>query len=292
MSDDEERRSHLRLIKDDETPEDGAPQEEPVEARYKPGQFAADFDLSGKVALVVGGGGALGGAIVSGLSDFGARLAVADIDLDAAKMTAALATRPNQPPPIAIRLDITRPDHARAAVDAIGQVAGGVDILVNAVGINNCKPALDYQPAEWQRIIEVNLSGAFYLMQAVGAGMVERGHGRIVHIGSVSSLLGHPNHAPYAASKGGSAILIKVLATEWAKHGVTVNQIGPAYTDTAISAPELANPETRAAIEAGIPMGRLGTPEDIVGAAIFLCSDAARFVTGQTLYVDGGRTAD
>ncbi len=292
MSDDDERRSHLRLIKDDDTPAEDSAASEPVEARYNPGQFKPGFDLSGRVALVVGGAGALGGAIASGLADFGARIAVADIDLDAAKVTAALATRPNQPPPIAIRLDITRPDHAKAAVDAIGQVAGGVDILVNAVGINNCKPALDYEPAEWQRIIDVNLSGAFFLMQAVGAGMVERGHGRIVHIGSVSSLLGHPNHAPYAASKGGTAILIKVLATEWAKRGVTVNQIGPAYTESAISASELSNPETRAAIEAGIPMGRLGTPEDVVGAAIFLCSDAARFVTGQTLYVDGGRTAD
>lgn len=291
MSDDDERRSHLRLLKD-EAPAETPPSESVPELRYRPGQFAADFDLSGRVALVAGGGGALGSAIVAGLSDFGARLAVADIDLDAAKETARLATRQGHPPPIAIRLDITRPDHARAAVDAIHQVAGSVDILVNAVGINSCKPALDYAPAEWQRIIEVNLSGAFYLMQAVGAGMVERGRGRILHIGSVSSLLGHPNHAPYAASKGGGAILIKVLATEWAKHGVTVNAIGPAYTESALTASQLSDPATRMAIEAGIPMGRLGTPEDIVGAAIFLCSDAARFVTGQTLYVDGGRTAD
>jgi gluconate 5-dehydrogenase len=292
VTDDDERRAHLRLVKDGEAPAGTPSHDEAQELRYRPGQFAADFDLSGRVALVAGGGGALGSAIVAGLSDFGARIAVADIDLDAAKETARLATRQGQPPPIAIRLDITRPDHARAAVDAIGQVAGAVDILVNAVGINHCKPALDYTPAEWQRIIEVNLSGAFYLIKAVGAGMVERGRGRIVHIGSVSSLLGHPNHAPYAASKGGSAILIKVLATEWAKHGVTVNAIGPAYTESALTATELADPATREAIEASIPMGRLGTPEDIVGAAIFLCSDAARFVTGQTLYVDGGRTAD
>ncbi len=122
--------------------------------------------------------------------------------------------------------------------------------------------------------------------------MVARRYGRVLTIGSVSSLLGHPHHAPYAASKGGVALLTKVLATEWAPHGVTVNALGPAYTESPLTVDLLADPATRAALISGIPMGRLGTPEDLVGAAVFLCSESARFVTGQTLYVDGGRTAD
>lgn len=291
MTDDEERRGHLRLIKEGETP-DGTPAAERESPRYRPGQFATVFDLRGRVALVVGGGGALGTAIATGLADFGARLAVADLDLDAAKVAARLATRPRNSPVLAVRLDVTRPEQIAKAIAAVEQVTGRIDILVNAAGINDRKPALDYTAAEWQRIIEVNLSGAFYVAQAVGAGMVERGYGRILFLGSVSSLLGHPNHAPYAASKGGGALLVKVLASEWAPHGVTVNAIGPGYTETPLTADHLADPAVRAALEAHVPMGRLGTPDDLVGAAVYLCSDAARFVTGQTLYVDGGRTAD
>jgi NAD(P)-dependent dehydrogenase (short-subunit alcohol dehydrogenase family) len=122
--------------------------------------------------------------------------------------------------------------------------------------------------------------------------MLERGYGRVLTIASVSSLLGHPHHAPYAASKGGVALLTKVLATEWAARGVTANAIGPTYVETNLNAAELAEPGVREAIVGRIPMGRLGKPEDIVGAAVYLCSDAAAFVTGQVLYVDGGRTAD
>src|SRR5688500_3746825 len=122
--------------------------------------------------------------------------------------------------------------------------------------------------------------------------MIERRYGRVLTLASVSSLLGHPNHAPYAASKGGVALLTKVLATEWASHGVTANAIGPTYVETNLSSEELAQPGVRAGLVSKIPIGRLGTPDDLVGAAVFLCSDAASFVTGQVLYVDGGRTAD
>ena len=200
--------------------------------------------------------------------------------------------RPGRPGPIALVLDITNPAQARAAVQAVEQTTGKIDILVNAAGIQIGKPALEYAPPEWRQILDINLSGVFYITQAVGAGMVARGYGRVLTIASVSSLLGHPNHAPYAASKGGVALLTKVLATEWAPHGVTVNAIGPTYIETALSAPELAKPGLRDGIVSRIPMGRLGKPEDLVSAAIFLCSESARFVTGQTLYVDGGRTAD
>lgn len=258
---------------------------------YTAGQFGRLFDLSGQVALLVGAGG-LGTALAAALADHGARLAIADRDLEAAKRLAQASVRPGLPGPMALVLDITQPAQVRAAVKAVEQAAGQIDILVNGAGIQIGRPAVEYTPSEWRRILDVNLSGVFYTTQAVGKGMLERNYGRVVTIASVSSLLGHPNHAAYAASKGGVALLTKVLATEWASSGVTVNAIGPTYIETALNAPELAEPGKREAIVSRIPMGRLGKPEDLVGAVVFLCSESARFVTGQTLYVDGGRTAD
>lgn len=302
MSDGEdpgEGRPHLRIVRDGEGASSGAEQEQPevpagtqpAPAQYPPGMFGRLFDLTDQVAVVVGAGG-LGSAIACALADHGARLAVADRDIEAAKRLAQSCLRPGRPGPIALVLDITNPAQARAAVQAVEQTTGKIDILVNAAGIQIGKPALEYAPPEWRRILDINLSGVFYITQAVGAGMVARGYGRVLTIASVSSLLGHPNHAPYAASKGGVALLTKVLATEWAPHGVTVNAIGPTYIETALNAPELAQPGVREGIVSRIPMGRLGRPEDLVAAAVFLCSESARFVTGQTLYVDGGRTAD
>jgi NAD(P)-dependent dehydrogenase (short-subunit alcohol dehydrogenase family) len=255
-----------------------------------PGGFARLFDLTGRVALVVGGGG-IGATIAAGLADFGARLALADRDLDAARRAARRCDRPGIET-VAHELDVTDPEMVVDVVGAIEEACGRIDILVNAAGINIRKPATEFTPDEWLRVVNTNLSGVFYVTQAVGRGMLARGYGRVLSIGSVSSLLGHPYHAPYAATKGGIAIMTKSLATEWAPRGVTVNALGPAYTETGLTRDFLGEAGRRERIVATIPMGRLGTPEDLVGAAVFLCSDAARFVTGQTLYVDGGRTAD
>jgi NAD(P)-dependent dehydrogenase (short-subunit alcohol dehydrogenase family) len=258
---------------------------------YPAGSFANLFDLSGKVALLVGSGG-LGSAIAAGLADFGARVVVADLDVDAAMRVAAMCFRSPERAPLAARLDVTDLDEISSVVAAIEGEAGKIDVLVNAAGIQICQPALEVTAANWQKIISINLSGVFFVTQAVARGMLDRGYGRILSIGSVSSLLGHPEHAPYAASKGGIAIMTKSLATEWAPRGVTVNAIGPTYTETDLTRNLVAAPGAREALEAMIPMGRLGLPEDLVGAALFLCSDAGRFVTGQTIYVDGGRTID
>jgi NAD(P)-dependent dehydrogenase (short-subunit alcohol dehydrogenase family) len=247
--------------------------------------------LRERVALVVGGGG-LGAAIAAGLADHGARVAVADLDPLTARRVAAMCARPDSPPPIAARLDITDSQAVNAVVGAIERRAGHIDILVNAAGVSIRKPALDVTLEEWHRTLAINLSGVFLVTQAVARGMVARGRGRILSIGSVSSLLGHPEHAPYAATKGGIAIMTKALATEWAPHGITVNAIGPTYTETPLTAGYLTKEGERERLISAIPMGRLGTPEDLVGASVFLCSDAAGFVTGQTLYIDGGRTSD
>jgi gluconate 5-dehydrogenase len=292
MSDDTSR-PHLRLVRGDAAPApdtSGATTRLVEQRGLAPGAFVRLFDLTGRVALVVGGGG-LGSTIAAALADFGARLAIADLDLQAATRLARICDRPGIEA-VATELDVTDHMQVRAAVIAIEEDCGRIDILVNAAGINIRKPATEYTPEDWHRIIDTNLTGVFYVTQAVARGMLARGYGRILSIGSVSSLLGHPYHAPYAASKGGLAIMTKSLATEWAPRGVTINALGPTYTETNLTRGYTDDPATRERLIAGIPMGRLGTPEDLVGAAVFLCSDAARFVTGQTLYVDGGRTAD
>jgi NAD(P)-dependent dehydrogenase (short-subunit alcohol dehydrogenase family) len=250
------------------------------------------FDLSGRVALVAGGGGGIGGAIAQAFADFGARVVIADVDLRAAEEIANACARPNIAPPLAVGLDITNYEMVNEVIAEIEGETGSIDILVNSAGINILRPFTEYTPAEWSRIININLTGVFYVSQAVARGMLNRQYGRIITLGSVSSLMGHPFHAPYAATKGGIAIMSKAMATEWATKGITVNAIGPAYTLTGLITDYIADPEDMARITATIPMGRLGVPEDLVGAAVFLASEAGRFMTGQTLYVDGGRTAD
>ncbi len=181
--------------------------------------------------------------------------------------------------------------HAECVATAAERL-GGLDILVNAAGINIRKPALEFDPSEWARILSVNLSGVFHVTQAAGRIMVEQRYGKVVTISSVSSLVGHPNLAPYGAAKGGLAVLTKTLAVEWAPYNVTVNAVGPAYTETPLTSVYLKEPGRREEIVRDIPMGRLATPEESAAAVLFFASDASRFVTGQTLYVDGGRTAD
>ena len=277
---------HLRIVRADE------PAPRPGPLTYSSGRFAGLFDLRERTALVVGGGGGIGGAIAHALADFGARIAVSDINAEAAAGIAESCARPTTDPPLSRQLDITDPEAVGRTVAEIEVEMGRIDILINSAGINIRRPVIDYTPAEWRKIIDINLSGVFFVSQAVARGMLDRGYGRIVTLGSVSSLLGHPNHAPYAATKGGIAIMTKAMATEWAAQGVTVNAIGPAYTVTGLITELVDDPATNDALIRTIPMGRLGRPEDIVGAAVYLASDAASFVTGHTLYVDGGRTAD
>ena len=288
---DESPRQRFRVIRGDDPTSHGDDPPHPASHQYAPGTFRQLFDLTGRVALVVGDGGGLGRAIAAGLADFGARLAIADLDPAAAAATAEMCERPGIACP-AVQLDVTNPVMVREVVEQLESLCGRIDILVNAAGVQARKPATEYTPEEWRWIIDTNLSGVFYVTQAVGRGMLARGYGRVLSIGSVSSLLGHPYHVPYAASKGGLAIMTKALATEWGPRGVTVNAIGPTYTETNLTRGFADDPGTRQRLIAEIPLGRLGTPEDLVGAAIFLCSDAGRFVTGQTLFVDGGRTAD
>ncbi len=247
--------------------------------------YARLFDLTGRVALVTGGGGGLGREIAGGLAAFGARVVVADLDPGrAAEAAQAIpGARPAQ-------VDVTAPDSVRRLVSAVVADDGRIDILVNAAGVFRTAPAVSMSLDDWEAVLRVNLTGVFLTTQAVGAVMLEQGRGKVVNVASVSSRVGNPEYAAYAASKGGVALLTRVLGAEWGPRGVNVNAIGPAFTETDLTRAYLERPGRREQVIAKIPLGRLGTPRDVVGAAVFLASDAADFVVGQTIYVDGGRT--
>lgn len=249
------------------------------------------FDLSDRVVLITGAAGGLGREMARGLAEYGAHIAFADLFPEKAGETMSAVTVMGRKTG-AYRVDVTKPDEVYRMVSDVHEDFGRIDVLVNSAGVNNRKPIIEYTIGEWKRIIDVNLNGTFLCSQAVGKIMLGQGGGKIINIGSVSSLLGHPNHGPYAASKGGVALLTKVMAVEWARAGINVNAVCPAYIRTPLTADYLAAGDHYQKIAATIPMGRLGEPSDIVGAVVFLASDASNFVTGHLLLVDGGRCAD
>jgi NAD(P)-dependent dehydrogenase (short-subunit alcohol dehydrogenase family) len=246
------------------------------------------FDVSGRRVLIAGAGGGLGAPLARALAERGALLMLADLDTRA--VSALAETLGGGGRAHACRLDVTSESACAAAVEETVRRLGGLDVLINASGVYRVAPAVDLERRDWDLTIAVNLTGAFVLARAVGRHMVAERRGRIVTIASVSSTVANPEYAAYAASKAGVAHLTRVLAREWAGHGVTVNAIGPAVTPTPLAQPILDDAAARAGALAKIPMGRFGTPEDLLGAVLLLASDAGAFITGQTLYVDGGRT--
>jgi len=190
-----------------------------------------------------------------------------------------------------LRLDVTDVAATREAVDAVVATHGRIDILVNNAGLGANHDALDVREADWDEMMAVNLKGVFFVSQAVGRHMVDRGYGRIVNISSQAGLVGIRRHAVYSASKGGVNLLTKVLALEWAPHGVTVNAIAPTWIYTPGTAERLDDPAFLAEVLAQIPIGRVGTSADVAAAVVFLASRASGLVTGAILPVDGGWTA-
>jgi NAD(P)-dependent dehydrogenase (short-subunit alcohol dehydrogenase family) len=247
------------------------------------------FDITDRVVVVTGGGRGLGAALARGFAEAGARVVIGDQDAQTAQASAALiGERGGQA--IATGCDITDPAAMQALLDLARRHFGGLDVLVNNAGINIPKPAEDLRLAEWSRIVGVNLTGTFIGCQAAGAIMLAQGSGCIINICSVHGHVGSYVHkaAAYNASKAGVINLTRSLALEWGDRGVRVNGISPGALATELMATRLADPEyvrktlERAAIK------RIGTPEDIVGAALFLASPAAAWITGHMLGVDGG----
>jgi gluconate 5-dehydrogenase len=243
--------------------------------------------LQGKRALVVGAGG-LGGASALALAELGARLLLVDLDpdsldavRDAAKESGAeIGT---------LTADLRTPEACRAVVAEAAGRLGGLDVFVHAVGRNDRRPVLDLDDDAWLDTVTLNLSSAYWTGQAAGRELCGQGYGRMVFMSSVSGLLAHPDHAPYAASKGGLNQLLRVMAREWARFGVTVNGVAPGYVETGLTRSYLEREGVRAGLTALVPAQRLGRPEEIADAVAFLASDRSAFVTGQILYVDGGR---
>ncbi|NWG16004.1 MAG: glucose 1-dehydrogenase [Chloroflexi bacterium] len=243
-------------------------------------------NLAGRVALITGAGRGIGKAIAQGFADSGARVAVNDIDAAAAALTAGtLAGEANAYP-----VDVSDSSAVQQMVEQVVADFGRLDFLVNNAGIEPKVSILEMAVADWQRTLDVNLSAIFYASQAAGWVMRAAGAGVIVNIGSIA---GHniplKDRAAYVASKAGLVGFTRECAREFAAYGIRVNAVCPGVIETEMTAHSRANPEQMAKWLADIPMQRLGLPEEVVGLVLFLCSDAARYLTGQAINVDGGK---
>jgi 2-deoxy-D-gluconate 3-dehydrogenase len=247
----------------------------------------AQFSLSGKVALVTGAAGGLGRAMALALAGAGADMALVDRDAAGLERVAAEAQAAGRQCLI-IAADLGRPAEARRMVEETVARFGKLSIAVNAAGVNRRKPALEFTEDDWDFIIGVNLKGVFFCCQEEGRVMTAQGYGRIINISSLTSEVALSRRAIYAASKAGVTGMTRVFAGEWARYGVTVNCIGPGHMLTPMTASMFADPNVAGPVTARIPQGRLGLPADLAGAVVYLASDAAAYVTGQTIYVDGG----
>jgi 2-deoxy-D-gluconate 3-dehydrogenase len=256
------------------------------------GHVLPSMRVSGKTALVTGAGSGLGRSIALALAEAGADVAVTELPgrIENARVVAA-SIRAMGRTALVVKLDVTSVKNIQRAVDAVVKGFSRIDILVNNAGINVPKQALDVTEDDWDLILDVNLKGVFFCAQAVGREMVRRGSGKIINIASQNGVVGYYDRAAYCSSKAGVVNLTRVLAIEWAEHQINVNAVAPTFVLTPLTEKMFANPSFSNEIHRRIPLGRLGKPEDIVGAVVFLASPAADLITGHTLLVDGGWTA-
>jgi gluconate 5-dehydrogenase len=244
------------------------------------------FDLTGKRALITGSSQGIGLALAKGLAGAGAQLVLNG--RDESRLAAAADAVPG-----ARMLAFDATDHAavRSAVDRFEADVGPIDILVNNAGMQHRAPLEEFPPDAFARLLQANIGTVFNVGQAVARHMIGRGAGKIINIASVQTALARPGIAPYTATKGAVGNLTKGMATDWAKYGLQCNAIAPGYFDTPLNAALVADPTFTAWLERRTPAGRWGRVEELVGACVFLASDASSFVNGHVLYVDGGITA-
>jgi len=258
-----------------------------------PAMCLPSLNVDGKVAFVTGTGSGLGRAISIGLAQAGADLALTELPdrLDAARETAREIEKLGKRAHV-VPLDVMKLSQIGESVDAVLKHFGHLDILVNNAGVNIPKLAVDVTEADWDKVMAIDLKGVFFTTQTVAKkALIPQGAGKVVNIASQMGVVGYKYRAAYCSAKAGVVNLSRVLAFEWAKHKITVNSVAPTFIDTPLTRPMFEDKEFYNDVISRIPMGRLGTPEDVVGAVVYLSSPAADMVTGHTLLVDGGWTA-
>jgi NAD(P)-dependent dehydrogenase (short-subunit alcohol dehydrogenase family) len=245
------------------------------------------FDLNGKVALVTGTSRGLGQYFARALARAGADIAMTSRDKTSlAKFTEEIHALSRKT--CSVDLDVRNHASIQSAIAAVETHFGRIDILVNNAGCNIRKPALEVTWDDWNTILDTNLRGSFFVAQAAARGMIERGYGRIINIGSVTSVFGYAGLAPYGASRGGVRQLTMSLADDWGSHGVTVNCLAPGWFRTKQNSALYENQAWVEYLNDRIPVKRVGLPDDLDGAIVFLASESSRYITGQTLLIDGG----
>lgn len=248
------------------------------------------FDLSGRIALITGSSRGIGRALAAGLAKAGARVVLNGRTLDQLEETrAALADAGHEV--YVSAFDVTNAAAVAQAVAEIETDIGPIDILINNAGMQFRTALADYPHDKWAELFAVNVNSVFFVGQAVARHMIPRGRGKIVNICSVQSALARPNIAPYTATKGAVKNLTQGMCTDWAKFGLQINGLAPGYFKTELNAALVADEEFSSWLSKRTPAGRWGTVEELVGAAVFLSSEASSFVNGHILYVDGGITA-
>jgi NAD(P)-dependent dehydrogenase (short-subunit alcohol dehydrogenase family) len=245
-----------------------------------------------RVALLTGAARGIGKGVAAQLIADGFAVVIGDVRGEAAQETAQEFVQAGAHA-AAAAIDVTDPAACAAAVQTALDTFGRIDVLVNSAGISAPKDTLEVTPEEWRRMIEIQLNGAFFTAQAVGRALVAQGRGgSIVLISSINAEAAFPRRAAYASAKAGVAMLVKTLAIEWAAHDIRVNAIGPSHTETEMTRANIEKGNIDvASIQRRIPLGRLASVQDVANAVSFLCSDRATYITGQSLYVDGGYLA-
>ncbi|MFF2372544.1 SDR family oxidoreductase [Agromyces sp. NPDC058110] len=251
----------------------------------------AAFDLTGRLALVTGSSQGIGRALAGGLAASGATVVVHGRDSAKAARAAGEIADATGARTLSAVFDVTDAAAVDAGIAAIEAELGTPDIVVNNAGIQRRAPIAEFTDADWHDLLETNLTSAFHLSRRVARGMIERGSGKLIQIGSVQSLLARPSIAPYAATKGAIVMLTKGLCADLAPHGVQANAIAPGYFETELTRALVADEQFSAWVRGRTPAGRWGRVDDLVGALVFLASSASDFVNGQTIHVDGGMTA-
>ncbi len=245
------------------------------------------FELTGRTALVTGSTRGLGRAIAEGLGQAGAALVVNGRNAEATK-AAAQELREAGLNARAAAFDVTNEAAVMAAFADLDADGVEIDILVNNAGIQHRQPMVELSLADWQRVIDTNLTSAFLMGREAARRMIPRGYGKIINIGSLTSELARATVIPYTVAKGGIRLLTKGMAAEWTPHGIQANAIGPGYMLTEMNEALTSNPQFDAWVKGRTPAGRWGNPDELVGTAIYLASNASNYVSGQLIFVDGG----